>query len=96
MGWVMYPAAHLYHYVGFLHIHNNFDNSLQIVRYIYGLLHTVVLALVVDMSYIYYPELDAKKADGVDLSRSSRAQMIAFTFMAWIGERTFQIDLYND
>lgn len=97
MGYCMYPAGHLYHYAFiFLQLNLRFENWLYLARFIHGIMHTVIIACITDIAYNYFPEVSDKKAEGVDRSRSARAQMIAFVFMAWVEERIFNIEMWND
>ena len=68
----------------------------MIMRIIHNLFHQITLLYIVKMAFIYFAEPDENEEEGVDYSKSSRAQLMAFVFLSSNDDRKFFFEMFND
>ena len=80
-----YPAGHLYHYLVVLMVHLRLENATFIMRLVHYAIQNLIQVFMIKLTYRY------NKAKW-----SHKGQLMAFYFMAFLGEREFVMGLYND
>lgn len=99
LGACYYPAGHIWHYFPVVWLHLNSEHAIPIMRIIHNFLHQVTLVMVVKIAYIYFADPkknDKDEEEGYDYYRSSRAQLIAFTFLSSNTDREMFSQMFND